>query len=160
MLFCNNHIIHPKRTCRIWIKSQKVHRMKAEKYERDVEMELNYVRIGQRVRACREKKKMTQEMLSERSGISVNHLSHIERANTKVGLPTLVKVANALDATIDDFLCDSMPQIKTPFVNAITELAEDCNTEEIRMYTAVLQTMKETYRELRKKDDRNESRSM
>ncbi|MFR8011658.1 MAG: hypothetical protein ACLU8W_07870 [Clostridia bacterium] len=59
-----------------------------------------------------------------------------------VGLPTLVKVANALDATIDDFLCDSMPQIKIPFVNAITELAEDCNTEEIRMYTAVLQTMK------------------
>lgn len=134
--------------------------MKVSKYERDVKMELDYARIGQRVRECREKKRMTQEMLSERSGISVNHLSHIERANTKVGLPTLVKVANALGATIDDFLCDSMPQIKTPFVNAITELAEDCNTDEIRMYTAVLQTMKQTYRELRKKDDRNESGSM
>lgn len=123
-------------------------------------MELDYVRIGKRVREFREKKGMTQEMLSERSGISVNHLSHIECANTKVGLPTLVKVANALDATIDDFLCDSMPQIKSPFVNAITELAEDCSTEEIRMYTAVLQIMKQTYRELRGKNDRNESGSM
>lgn len=123
-------------------------------------MELDYVRIGQRVREYREKRMMTQEMLAERSGISVNHLSHIERANTKVGLPTLVKVANALDATIDDLLCDSLPQIKTPFVNAIAELAADCDTNEIRMYTAVLKTLKQVYRDLNKEDEQNENSSM
>jgi transcriptional regulator with XRE-family HTH domain len=50
---------------------------------------------------------MTQAELSEMVNCSNNHLSHIETAQCKVSLGMLLKVAYALDTSLDYFLLDT-----------------------------------------------------
>ena len=51
---------------------------------------------------------MTQEKLAEISGQEPSNISPIERGATKLSLPTIVSIANALGVTVDDLLCDSL----------------------------------------------------
>ena len=67
-------------------------------------MSINYEIIGSRIRGIRKNKKMTQEKLAELSGVEPSNISHIERAATKLSLPTLVSIANALDVTLDEIV--------------------------------------------------------
>lgn len=58
--------------------------------------------MGYRLREIREKRKMTQEELERKSGVSRQTISAIENGrmgNVMVG--TLMALANALDTTID-----------------------------------------------------------
>ena len=71
-------------------------------------MELNYALVGMRIKKIRRSLKMTQDRLSELSGISPQHLSQIESAKTKLSLPTLINICNALNVTADNILCDVM----------------------------------------------------
>lgn len=113
-------------------------------------MELDYIKLGKRIRAIRMAKGLTQEKLAEKSDLSANHISHIERANTMLGLPTLVQIVNALEVTVDDVLCDSVSNAKIPYINRITSLAADCDEKEIRLFCSVLESLKETYRNINK----------
>ena len=65
--------------------------------ERGTVMEINYKDIGVLVKQERINKNITQEKLAELSGVSVTHMSNIENANTKLSLPVLINIANALD---------------------------------------------------------------
>ena len=58
-------------------------------------MEINYVSIGERIREIRMQKRWTQAFLAERAAVEPSNISHIERAATKVSLPTLIAIANA-----------------------------------------------------------------
>jgi transcriptional regulator with XRE-family HTH domain len=48
---------------------------------------------------------LTQEKSTEKAEISVPHLGNIERGLTKLGLPTLVKLANVLQVSVDFLVC-------------------------------------------------------
>ena len=111
-----------------------------------MEKELDYIKLGKRICEIRNKRGYTQETLSELSGISPTHLSHIECAHTKASLEKFVILANALEVTLDDFFCDSLTQATIPYINKITELAEDCNEKEIRIFCSTLKALKESYR--------------
>lgn len=71
-------------------------------------VELNYEALGERINRIRKEKGITQSVLAERVVIEPSNTSHIERAASKVGLGTLVKIANALECTLSDLLCDSI----------------------------------------------------
>jgi transcriptional regulator with XRE-family HTH domain len=59
--------------------------------------------LGYKLKECREKKHMSQEELSEKSGISRQTISAIENNSEKcVTSRTLKKLAQALDMTIGD----------------------------------------------------------
>jgi len=107
---------------------------------------LDYVKLGKRVSQIRNSKGYTQEKLSELSGISPTHLSHIECAHTKASLEKFVVLANALDVTLDDFFCDSLKKATLPYINEIVELSKDCSEKEIRIFCSTLKALKESYR--------------
>ena len=69
---------------------------------------MNYYHIGQKIRKYRKAKCISQEQLAEKVDISVTHLSHIETGNTKLSLPVLVDIANALGVHTDDLLVDGV----------------------------------------------------
>ena len=52
-------------------------------------MELDYFKIGQRIRKYRKAYNLSQEQLADKVGISVSHASHIENGGTKLSLPVL-----------------------------------------------------------------------
>ena len=57
-------------------------------------------RIGQDIASLRKELKMTQEQLSQQTGILRNHLSRIEKGHYSVGFDTLSAIARALGKRI------------------------------------------------------------
>lgn len=60
-------------------------------------------RIGQRVRALRESRGLTQEQLAEAIDRSVQTVSNIERGQTLAGLDALESISQYLKVPISDF---------------------------------------------------------
>lgn len=109
-------------------------------------MELNYEALGARINQIRREKGITQSLLAERVGIEPSNISHIERAASKVGLGTLVKIANVLECSVDDLLCDSVLCEREAFENELIKIAKDCSPKELRMLTDLAAAMKESMR--------------
>lgn len=58
--------------------------------------------MGYKIRDIREQKKMSQEELSQKSGVSRTTISNLENNIDKTAMTsTLVKIANALGVTVD-----------------------------------------------------------
>lgn len=72
--------------------------------------EVDFSKIGKRIRAARLERGLSQEQLGEMIGCSNNHMSHVEVGQTKISLTMLMRLSVALDKDFDYFLLD------TPFV--------------------------------------------
>ena len=109
-------------------------------------MVLDYKAIGQRIRIARIKANISQELLAERAGLSVSHMSNIETGTTKVSITSLVNIANALNVTLDDLMCDNVVRAKVQFERDIAELLDDCDEYEIRIIKEVAEATKNALR--------------
>lgn len=67
-------------------------------------MDLDYSKIGSRIRACRKQLGLTQESVSEAVDISIPYLSNIERGISIPSTEVIMRLAAALDTTPDEFL--------------------------------------------------------
>ena len=95
----------------------------------ELQPELDYEKVGQRIKAARMEKNLNQADLGALVGCSNNHISHVEIGQTKVSLPLLLKIATSLDKDFDYFLLDTPYTSLERLIN--TELAEKlnpCNT--------------------------------
>ena len=90
-------------------------------------MDIDYKAIGKRIRNARIKAGMTQEKLAERADISVTHMSNIETGSTKLSLPAIIAISNALSVTVDELLCDNVTHSKDIFTQEIQALVSDCD---------------------------------
>ena len=111
-------------------------------------MSVDYKDMGKRIREIRESKHMTQAALSELAGIEPSNLSHIERAATKVSLPTLMNIANALEVSLDELVCGSLVRSEHISIRQLNELLSDCTPDELQ---AVIEMVKITKKILRKR---------
>ena len=109
-------------------------------------MGLDYQAIGIRVRRFRKAKGLTQQALAERSEQEPSNISHIERGATKLSLLTLVSIANALDVTADELLCDSLPASRSVFHREAEHLLADCTHSELQIITETIRSLKESLR--------------
>lgn len=103
---------------------------------------MNYYEIGQRVRRFRKAYNLSQEQLAEKIGISTTHLSHIETGNTKLSLPVLVKLAEALSVQTDELLYESTYINKTAVAQEILTIIDSCPTQEAHMLLEILKAVK------------------
>lgn len=111
-------------------------------------MHIDYAAIGTRIRELRRARGWTQARLAELSGIEPSNLSHIERAATKLSLPTLVAIANALEVSLDELVCGSLVKSAHISVGHINDLLADCTPDELRGLTEILKTAKAVIRSL------------
>ena len=105
-------------------------------------MNIDYVSIGKRIKSFRVKKGWTQAVLAEKSSVEPSNISHIERAATKVSLPTLISIANVLDVTLDEIVYNSLVKNEHILVNTINELIFDCTSTEISAIIEIIKTTK------------------
>ena len=75
---------------------------------KSVNVMIDYDAIGLRIKIARLKAKKTQETLANETGLSATHISNIETGNTKLSLPTIIAIANALSVSVDELLCDNV----------------------------------------------------
>lgn len=111
-------------------------------------MEIDYIAIGARVRKFRLERGMTQERLSELSGLTPAHFSHIETGNTKVSLPSLLQIAVALDVTLDDLVCDNLAHTKHVALKEMDVLLSDCSDAETRALVTIAEASKKAIRDI------------
>lgn len=71
-------------------------------------MQMNYVFMGQKIRALRKQHSWKQDELAFRAGISVSFLGHIERGSRKASIETLISLANVLGVGCDYLLSDEL----------------------------------------------------
>ena len=100
----------------------------------------DYYLIGQNIRKFR--KRMSQESLAERIGISTTHMSHIETGNTKLSLPVLIELSQILEVSTDSIIFgDSGRDAELPG-RQIAELLESSSTKQQRIISEVVSAVK------------------
>lgn len=110
-------------------------------------MELDYQAIGLRIRRLRKARGLTQQLLAELSNQEPSNISHIERGATKLSLPTLVSIANALEVTADELLCDSLPASGAVFQREAARILSGCTHSELKIITETMRTLRESLRD-------------
>lgn len=73
----------------------------------ELQPEIDYVKIGQRIKTARLERGYSQADLGALVGCSNNHMSHVEVGQTKVSLSMLLKLAFVLEKNFDYFLLDT-----------------------------------------------------
>lgn len=109
-------------------------------------MEPDYKAIGQRIRIARIHLSKTQESIADAIDVTPAHMSNIETGKTKVSLPTLISIANALNVSMDDLLCDNLKESRVIFEGEAKNLFADCNDYEFRFLVDLLKSAKEALR--------------
>jgi len=122
-------------------------------------LEIDYEALGRRIRLYRKKRGLTQQALASLAKIETSNVSHIERAATKVGLPTLTNIANALDVTLDDLMGNNIKKNRKEredkfhqaHIEAIRQLLKDCDEKIIELayalFEAQLPVIKKEFKE-------------
>lgn len=70
--------------------------------------DVDYEALGRRLKKVRTLRQYTQEALAEKSGVIGSYVGVIERAEKKPSISTLVRIANALNCSVDYLLHDSL----------------------------------------------------
>lgn len=78
--------------------------------------------VGQRIKAARETKNLTQEELAALVNLSTTHVSVIERGLKVTKLDTFVAIANALDVSADALLIDVVTHSVTGVTNELSDM--------------------------------------
>lgn len=73
----------------------------------EMQPEIDYIKIGQRIKTARLELGYSQADLGALVGCSNNHMSHVEIGQTKVSLSMLLKLAYVLEKNFDYFLLDT-----------------------------------------------------
>jgi len=107
---------------------------------------MDYILLGQRIRSARIAAGLSQEKLAEIVGLTSQHISHTEVASTKISLPSLVKIANALNTSVDKLLSDNLYDSKPHLLDDIQALFSDCDPDEIYVMLEAASGVKDAIR--------------
>src|SRR5512140_2089299 len=76
------------------------------------------VDVGNRLHQLRETRKISMRALAQKSGLSANALSMIERGKTSPSVSTLYRLADAMDVPVTDFFSPETERLKVVFLKA------------------------------------------
>jgi transcriptional regulator with XRE-family HTH domain len=83
-----------------------------------IEKEIHTVNIAVRLRELREERNYSMRSLAQKSGLSANALSVIERGRTSPSVSTLYKIAEALDVPITSFFAPGKNRRNIVFIKS------------------------------------------
>ncbi len=103
--------------------------------------------IGMRVRAARQKRRLTQERLGEMVGKTAESISNIERGHVLPPLDTLHSIAQHLDVPMGFFFEDmdrprAVARNRMELEHRLRALGEELGDGELRLAVAVVETIK------------------
>jgi len=98
--------------------------------------------LGQRIRALRQKKKLTQEQISELVGLNSKYWSELERGNETISLKNLNKIAKALEVPMVDLINAEHEAPRKVLEKEVQKMICEANDEQLktiyRILTAVI----------------------
>lgn len=111
--------------------------------------------VGMNIREIRKMRKLTQEELSEKSGLQTSFLAGVERGDRNITLETLEKIINGLEVdakTLFSFnnLVPDDHFNKKEIIDLIINLLVDRNLNEAKLIYNITKGIFDTYSEERK----------
>lgn len=110
--------------------------------------ELDLQLFGRRVRDYRKMQGLTQEKLAEAAELSVPYISRIEKGAKRASVGTLIKLAAALDVTVDDLLLGWQPGEVSTLDPDARDLLDNCSPWErqiiLKFAAAAKQILRDT----------------
>lgn len=104
--------------------------------------EIDYVKIGCRIKAARIEKGLSQSDLGALVGCSNNHISHIEIGQTKVSLALLLKLSFALNKSIEYFILDTAYASRESVIDSeIIKKLNQCDTATLVAISKIIDTL-------------------
>lgn len=89
--------------------------------------------IGEKIRKARKAKNMTQEQLAERANLSWSFISRIECGKSYPRSDSLRRIADALDAQIEDFYYDMIPKEANETSIAIVNILNRMDERQLKL---------------------------
>ena len=83
--------------------------------------------IGEKIREKRKKLDWTLEQLSERIDVTPNYMGNIERGTRTPSVPILLKIASALDVSLDYLVGDPNSSSHSHYIDKIISKMKDLN---------------------------------
>ena len=104
-----------------------------------MQKDIDYAKIGNRIRIEREKFNMTRENLSELLNISPYFLGQIERGERKMSINTLINVSECLHISLD-YLFFEHVNINANN-NALHSLINKCSEKEVKVIEGLIKLL-------------------
>ncbi len=96
-------------------------------------IKVNYKHIGRRIRQERMRNKLSQEELSEMINSSPQYISLIETARKKPSLEMLIRIANALQVSIDQLIAENLTTNQIRYDAELSRILKGCSNYERRV---------------------------
>jgi len=97
--------------------------------------------FGKRLQKIRKEKGLTAAQLAEMVELSVNYMRSIETDRKNPSLQTLIDLANALNITANDLLCDFINKNEEIILNDITKRMEGLNHNQLSLISSVVEVI-------------------
>ncbi|MDE5932367.1 MAG: helix-turn-helix domain-containing protein [Lachnospiraceae bacterium] len=103
--------------------------------------ELNFHKIGAKIRERRLALGYTQDYLANYLDIDSSHISNVEHGRCKVSLTAIVGIANALDCSIDYFLSSEYNNETVPVDSEIMNKLKQCDLEKKKQISRIIDAL-------------------
>lgn len=104
-------------------------------------MNINFIKLGARVKEYRIKQGLTQEKLAEKVGVNETYISRVETGSAKPSLKLLFNLSIVLETTMDNLIVDSKLINENPTDKSIEEMLLVCNETEKIMIKGLIATV-------------------
>lgn len=92
-----------------------------------MQQEIDYAKLGLKIKEARLSRKLTQDRLAELVNCNTSHISNIENHYTKPSLNVLLAIANALNTSIDSLLAEQYDNTALAIENEILRAVRKCD---------------------------------
>ena len=108
--------------------------------------EIDYRRIGKRIKAARKLRGISQQTLAEIASCTPSYISYIETGVRSMSLDTFITIANSLEVSSDELLIDCLRNNITAVNREFTTILSDCTPAERRILADLIRSAKHTIR--------------
>lgn len=101
--------------------------------------EIDYVKMGMRIRQARRKHRWSQEELAKKCGISLSFMGNIERGSRSMSLETFVRICKVLDVWADELLWGTVCRTG----RKLTDMVKPADAGSYAMYIKIMESVAE-----------------
>lgn len=112
-----------------------------------MDRQLDYARIGGRIRQARKMKGWSQERLAKECEISLSFMGHIERGTRRMSLDTFAKICKMLEADTHELLWGA-PYGAGPGLVDMWERPELRDADSYRVYVKIMKSIADIMQEM------------
>ena len=102
--------------------------------------ELDYAKVGARIRQIRKAKGWSQDELAKKCGITMNYMGHIERGTRKMSLDTFSSLCRAMEADADVLLWGDMRKARA-MVRDLWKQPKTWDSDSYAMYLRIMKSV-------------------